>query len=60
MSLIPFAPFKRREPVVVIIVATPPDAGVVAPLVCAVEPLVHAPEAVQSARGSDDLPGQFV
>jgi hypothetical protein len=31
-------------------VAAPPDARLVAPLGCAVEPLVHAPEAVQSAR----------
>src|SRR5258706_486032 len=28
----------------------PPDARLVAPLGCAVEPLVHAPEAVHSAR----------
>src|SRR6266576_1183450 len=34
----------------VLVVAAPPDAGFVAPLGGAVEPLVHAPEAVQSAR----------
>src|SRR6185436_10439175 len=35
---------------VVLVVAVPPDARLVAPLWCAVEPLVHAPEAVQPAR----------
>src|SRR5438067_9695383 len=35
---------------VVLVVAAPPDPRLVAPLGCAVEPLVHAPEAVQSAR----------
>src|SRR5207247_8241854 len=34
----------------VLVVAAPPDARLVAPLGSAVEPLVHAPEAVQSAR----------
>src|SRR5262245_44719406 len=34
----------------VLVVAAPPDAGLVAPLGGAVEPLVHAPEAVHSAR----------
>ena len=34
----------------VLVVAAPPDADLVAPLGRAVEPLVHAPEAVQSAR----------
>src|SRR5690349_86381 len=34
----------------VFVVAAPPDARLVAPLGGAVEPLVHAPEAVQSAR----------
>src|SRR6266567_1102217 len=34
----------------VLVVATPPDAGLIAPLGRAIEPLVHAPEAVQSAR----------
>src|SRR5258708_23877243 len=34
----------------VLVVAAPPDAGLVAPLGGAVEPLVGAPEAVQSAR----------
>src|SRR3979411_2858083 len=35
---------------VVLVVAAPPDARLVAPLGGAVEPLVHAPETVQSAR----------
>src|SRR6266849_8321479 len=39
-----------RSSLVVLIVAAPPDARLVAPLGGAVEPLVHAPEAVQSAR----------
>src|SRR5450432_4122160 len=34
----------------VLVVAAPPDARLVAPLGRAVEPLVHAPEAVESAR----------
>src|SRR5262252_8850071 len=34
----------------VLVVATPPDARLVAPLGGAVEPLIHAPEAVQSTR----------
>src|SRR5215204_7388875 len=34
----------------VLVVAEPPDASLVAPLGGTVEPLVHAPEAVQSAR----------
>src|SRR5439155_26065939 len=34
----------------VLVVAAPPDAGLVAPLGRAVEPLIHAPETVQSAR----------
>src|SRR6266496_939199 len=34
----------------VLVVAAPPDAGLVASLGGAVEPLVHSPEAVQSAR----------
>src|SRR5882672_5612029 len=39
-----------RSALVVLVVAAPPDALLVAPLGGAVEPLVHAPEAVQSAR----------
>src|SRR6266545_3560826 len=39
-----------RSALVVLIVAAPPDARLVTPLGCAVEPLVHAPEAIQSAR----------
>jgi hypothetical protein len=35
---------------IVLLVAAPPDARLVAPVRRAVEPLVHAPEAVQSAR----------
>src|SRR5262245_51484121 len=34
----------------VLVVAAPPDAGLVAPLGGTVEPLVHAPEAVHSTR----------
>src|SRR5207245_11708169 len=34
----------------VLVVGAPPDARLLAPLGSAVEPLVHAPEAVQSAR----------
>src|SRR6266550_1794153 len=34
----------------ILVVAAPPDAGFVASLGGAVEPLVHAPESVQSAR----------
>src|SRR5712691_2168316 len=34
----------------VFVVAAPPDARLVAPLAGAVEPLIHAPEAVQPAR----------
>src|SRR6266481_2360281 len=41
---------RRRSALVVLVVAAPPDARLVAPLGRAVEPLVHAPEAVQSAR----------
>src|SRR5256885_8182824 len=38
------------SPLVVFVVAAPPDARLVAPLGSAVEPLVHAPEGVHSAR----------
>src|SRR5688572_12815127 len=41
---------RRGSALVVLIVAAEPDARLVAPLGGAVEPLVHAPEAVQSAR----------
>src|SRR5882672_4235948 len=41
---------QLRSALVVLIVAAPPDARLVAALGCAVQPLVHAPEAVQSAR----------
>src|SRR5437899_287132 len=41
---------RLRSALVVLVVAAPPDARLVAPLGGAVEPLVHAPEAVQSAR----------
>src|SRR6266536_6483574 len=43
-------PPRLRSALVVLVVAAPPDARFVAPLGGAVEPLVHAPEAVQSAR----------
>src|ERR671918_1170325 len=39
-----------RSALLVLVVTAPPDARLVAPLGGAVEPLVHAPEAVQSAR----------
>src|SRR5438128_4871567 len=41
---------KISSAFVVLVVAEPPDARLVAPLGGAVEPLVHTPEAVQSAR----------
>src|SRR5206468_10061246 len=41
---------RRRSALLVLVVAAPPDARLVAPPGGAVEPLVHAPEAVQSAR----------
>src|SRR6266513_1911479 len=41
---------RRPSALVVLVVAAPPEARLVAPLGCAVEPLVHAPEAVHSAR----------
>src|SRR3712207_3129985 len=41
---------RLRSALVVLVMAAPPDACLVAPLGCAVEPLVRAPEAVQSAR----------
>src|SRR5437667_5749595 len=43
-------PKKARSALVVLIVAAHPDARLVAPPGCAVEPLVQAPEGVQSAR----------
>src|SRR6266851_7865113 len=39
-----------RSALVVLVVAAPPEALLVAPLGGAVEPLVHAPEAVHSSR----------
>src|SRR3984893_13061431 len=50
LSSVPSASARARALVGVLVVATPPDAHLVAPLGCAVEPLVHAPEAGQSAR----------
>src|SRR5438552_2991479 len=41
---------RLRSALVVLVVAAPPDARLVAPLGGPVEPLVHAPEAVESAR----------
>src|SRR5262252_6360540 len=40
----------RRSAIVVLVVAAPPGVGLVASLGCAVEPLIHAPKPVQSAR----------
>src|SRR5712692_6767978 len=45
----PLSP-RKRSALVVLVVAAPPDARLVAPVGGAVEPLAHAPEAVQSAR----------
>src|SRR5256714_3519648 len=42
---------RIRSALLVLVVAAPPDTRLVAPLGCAIEPLVHAPEAVDSARG---------
>src|SRR5213078_3654973 len=39
-----------RSALVVLVVAAPPDARLVTPLGCAVEPLVHAPDGIHSAR----------
>src|SRR5262245_49777744 len=36
--------------IVVLVVAAEPETLLVAPLGCAIEPLVHAPEGIQSAR----------
>src|SRR5712692_10346869 len=48
-----FVPAERGDikmsALVVLVVAAPPDARLVTPLGGAIEPLVHAPEAVQSA-----------
>src|SRR6266850_4624829 len=41
---------RHRSALVVLVVAAPPGARLIAPPGCAVEPLVHAPEAVQPAR----------
>ena len=49
LKLAPRQP-RLHSVLVVLVVAAPPDARLVAPLGRAVEPLVHAPEAVQSAR----------
>jgi hypothetical protein len=40
----------RRSSLVVLVVALPPNAHLVPPFWCSVEPLVHPPEAVHSAR----------
>src|SRR3981189_3092215 len=45
---VPSASARARAVVRVLVVATPPDALLVAPLGCAVEPLVHAPKTAQS------------
>src|SRR5262245_34846916 len=41
---------RARSVLVLVVPAPPAAAGLVAPLGCAVEPLEHPPEAVQSAR----------
>src|SRR6266498_5824616 len=41
---------RLRSALVVLVVAAPPEARLVAPLGGAVEPLVHAPEAVHATR----------
>src|SRR5438034_11312422 len=41
---------RPGSPLVVLVAEAPPGACLVAPLGGAVEPLVHAPEAVESAR----------
>src|SRR5256886_14247719 len=41
---------RLRSALVVLVMAAEPGARLVAPLGCAVEPLVHTPEAVQSTR----------
>src|SRR2546425_2745624 len=43
-------PWILLRSALVLVVAAPPDARLVASLRCAVEPLVHAPKAVESAR----------
>ena len=48
LKLAPRQP-RLHSVLVVLIVAAPPDARLVAPLRCTVKPLVHAPEAVQPA-----------
>src|SRR6202043_943645 len=50
LSSVPSASARARALLGVLVVAAPPDARLVAPLGCAVQPLVHAPEAVESAR----------
>ena len=44
------SPGEDRSALLVLVVAAPPDTSLIASLGCAVEPLIHAPEAVQSAR----------
>src|SRR5262252_9277745 len=39
-----------RSTLVVFIMAAPPDVGLIAAFWCAIEPLIHAPHAVDSAR----------
>src|SRR6267143_2416625 len=41
---------RLRSALGVLVVAAPPEARLIAPVGCAVEPLVHAPKAVQSPR----------
>src|SRR6266478_9625079 len=48
--VIPLEFVIRASPFLILVVAAPPDAGFVAPFGGAVEPLVHAPETIQSTR----------
>src|SRR6478735_8528762 len=43
-------PRNARSALVVLVMTTPPDARLVAPLRCAIEPWVHAPQTIQPAR----------
>src|SRR6478735_1561008 len=43
-------PRNARSALVVLVMTTPPDARLVAPLGCAIEPRVHAPQRVHPTR----------
>src|SRR5581483_2118084 len=49
-SAVTVAQSRLRSTLVVLVVTPPPDARLVTPFRCAVEPLVHAPEGIHSAR----------